>query len=121
MEPVHFPYGTGLASGRPNGLPKKTGAYNGSRGGNSNSVGNPRNIVQLEKHKAKLAVEEAKKAKPVGSALKDDPAHRSASFMLDKAAEEGRVFSVRGGDGVNRNLIQVEGDLNGTKDLAAAV
>ncbi len=36
-----------------------------------------------------------------------------ASFALEAAAKNGRSFTIRGGDGIHRNLLQVEGSLNG--------
>jgi Putative peptidoglycan binding domain len=55
-----------------------------------------------------------KTAKPTGSALKDDINHRAASWMRDQAAENGSVFKITGGDGIQRTLIQMPGELNGT-------
>ena len=52
-------------------------------------------------------------AKPVGSALKEDAAHRSASFVVNDIPNGGQVFKVTGGDGVQRTLIQTPGELNG--------
>ena len=54
-----------------------------------------------------------KNATPVGSALKDDLAHQSAFWMRDEAAEGGAVFKIIGGDGVQRTLIQIPGEVNG--------
>ncbi len=54
-----------------------------------------------------------KQAKPVGSALKNDPWHRSASFVVDDVAARGTVFKTVGGDGVARLLVQVPGTVNG--------
>ena len=72
---------------------------------------NPANIANHEKFKASLAVEEIQGAKVIGSALKEDAYHRSASYMLD-AAKEGKMFTLRGSDGTKYNLLQVEGKLN---------
>jgi hypothetical protein len=52
-------------------------------------------------------------ANPVGSALKSDAVHRSASFVVDDIAANGTVFRTVGGDGVTRTLVQVPGELNG--------
>jgi hypothetical protein len=54
-----------------------------------------------------------KTANPVGSALKNDPAHRAAAWVRDDAAEGGAVFKITGGDGVQRTLIQIPGEMNG--------
>ena len=50
---------------------------------------------------------------PVGSALKSDMAHRSASYMREVAATNGTNFIITGGDGVTRTLTQLLGELNG--------
>jgi RHS repeat-associated protein len=52
------------------------------------------------------------KATPIGSALKDDIFHRSASWARDLAVRNGKHFSIVGGDGVTRTLTQVLGGLN---------
>ena len=77
----------------------------------------PSNVVQFERLKANLVVEEIKGVKVIGSALKNDAFHRSPSFMLDIAANEGKLTSLRGGDGVVRNLLQVEGTLNESRGI----
>ena len=52
-------------------------------------------------------------AEPVGSALKSDAIHRSASFVRGQAAKNGAHFQIVGGDGVTRTLTQIPGGLNG--------
>jgi filamentous hemagglutinin len=52
-------------------------------------------------------------AERVGSALKDDVFHRSASFLSLEQLQGGRVYNLKGGDGVERKLLQVKGGLNG--------
>jgi hypothetical protein len=47
----------------------------------------------------------------VGSGLKDDAYHRLASWVVDNPAA--RKFSIRGGDGVPRDLYQLPGEVNG--------
>jgi len=47
----------------------------------------------------------------VGSALKDDPFHRSASWVVDEPAAQ--RFAITGGDGVQRTLYQLPGEVNG--------
>ena len=53
-------------------------------------------------------------AEPAGTALtKEDPYHLSAVFMRETAASEGTYFKIIGGDGVERTLTQLPGELNG--------
>jgi RHS repeat-associated protein len=47
----------------------------------------------------------------VGSALKDDPLHRAASWVVDDPAAQ--RFTITGGDGVQRSLYQLPGEVNG--------
>ena len=46
-------------------------------------------------------------------ALKGDVAHRAGSFLSKEQLEAGTVFPLRGGDGVERILLQTPGGLNG--------
>lgn len=55
-----------------------------------------------------------RRADRVGSGLKDDKYHRSASFPIDEIPQKGTVFEITGGDGVKRTLVQLPGELNGT-------
>lgn len=52
-------------------------------------------------------------ARPVGSALKGDVFHRSATWAVDDIASNGSVYRYVGGDGAQRTLIQSPGELNG--------
>lgn len=52
-------------------------------------------------------------ARPVGSALRGDAFHRSATWAVDDIASSGSVYRHVGGDGVQRTLIQTPGELNG--------
>ncbi|MBU2075399.1 MAG: hypothetical protein KJ938_13275 [Actinobacteria bacterium] len=52
-------------------------------------------------------------AKPTGSALKPDAWHRAAAFTTDDIAKNGTVFRTVGGDGVERLLVQMRGEVNG--------
>jgi hypothetical protein len=81
--------------------------------------------AQFERLKADLAQQEILAAEPTGSALKGsgpfsprasgqglDIEHAAPTFARDMASE-GQHFTIRGGDGVYRNLTQVEGIVNG--------
>jgi hypothetical protein len=52
-------------------------------------------------------------AKPVGSALKEDPHHRAATWAREDAAHNGTHFPLTGNDGQVRTLTQIPGELNG--------
>ncbi len=51
-------------------------------------------------------------ATPTGRALTDDVIHRSAPWAVDDIAIDGSVFRIVGGDGVERTLVQMPGELN---------
>ncbi|WP_081298759.1 VENN motif pre-toxin domain-containing protein, partial [Gilliamella sp. Bim3-2] len=52
-----------------------------------------------------------------GSGLKADPSHRAASFITKEQLKKGKVFTITGGDGVKRTLLQTEGSFNGKSGI----
>jgi len=87
------------------------------------------NVGQFEKLKTDLARQELLGAIPTGSALKGsgpfsprtfnsniDITHSSPTFARD-LVNEGRHFTIKGNDGVERNLTQVLGEVNGVKGV----
>jgi len=75
------------------------------------------NVVQLERLRASLAAKEITDAERVASGLKDDPMHRAASFLSKQQLEAGRVFGIRGGDGLKRTLLQTPGSIDGQSGI----
>ncbi|WP_245863939.1 RHS repeat domain-containing protein [Paenibacillus donghaensis] len=58
------------------------------------------------------------KAERVGSALnKSDPGHRAASYLSEKVLAMGQTFVIKGGDEIERTLLQVKGELNGKSGI----
>jgi RHS repeat-associated protein len=52
-------------------------------------------------------------AERIDNGLKEDSSHRAASFLSKDQLEAGQVFTIRGGDNVERTLLQTNGALNG--------
>ncbi|WP_426768177.1 hemagglutinin repeat-containing protein [Erwinia aphidicola] len=53
----------------------------------------------------------------IGSGLKPDPTHRGASYLSREQLMDGKVFTIKGGDGIERKLLQAEGSFNDKKGI----
>ncbi|EGO64877.1 hypothetical protein, partial [Acetonema longum] len=81
-------------------------------------VSGANNVADFERLRSSLAAEQIINAERTGTALsKSDPGHLAASFLSKEQLAAGRTFSIRGGDGVQRTLLQTEGALNGNKGI----
>ncbi|WP_344762402.1 RHS repeat-associated core domain-containing protein, partial [Actimicrobium antarcticum] len=63
------------------------------------------------------AAEKILNAERIGSGLKADISHRAASFLSKEQLGAGQTFALRGGDGVERTLLQTPGMLNGKNGI----
>ncbi|MEC3902509.1 hypothetical protein VOF77_09370 [Leclercia adecarboxylata] len=57
------------------------------------------------------------RADRIGSGLKPDPTHRGANYLSREQLMEGKVFTLKGGDGVERKLLQAEDSFNDKKGI----
>ncbi|GKX30778.1 hypothetical protein SH1V18_32580 [Vallitalea longa] len=72
------------------------------------------NVADFEKLRSSLAADEIVDADRVSTALsKSDPSHLSGSFLTKEQIAAGKVYNIRGGDGIQRTLLQTKGALNG--------
>ncbi len=75
-------------------------------------------IVQFERLRASLLAQEIQTAPRAGTALsKADKYHKAASFVSEEQMAAGNAFTFRGGDGVQRTLLQTPGTMNDSKGI----
>jgi hypothetical protein len=77
---------------------------------------NPQNVAAHEKYKIELSKQEFESAERIGSALKSDKFHRSATFGMD-SKDTWYKFDIHGGDGNPYKLFQKAGELDGRKGV----
>ena len=76
--------------------------------------GSKADIIQFEKYRASLAADEIINAERTSTALsKGDSSHLAASFLTKEQLAAGKVNGLRGGDGIQRTLLQTKGGLDG--------
>ncbi len=76
------------------------------------------NVAQFEKLRSSLSADEILNAERIGTALsKSDAGHRAASFLTKEQLAAGKTFGIRGGDGVQRTLLQTKGELSGKSGI----
>lgn len=78
---------------------------------------NSQDIIQYEKLKSQYVADEIYNAERIGSALKDDPSHRAASYLSKEQLANGRTYSFTGGDGKSYTLLQTKGQLDGVDGI----
>jgi RHS repeat-associated protein len=87
--------------------------YRFSKAGNVVTKSGAENVAQFEKLRSSLAADEILNAERIGKALKGDKNHLAARFLNKEQLAAGKVFQLRGGDGLNRTLLQTKGKLDG--------
>gem|GEM_PF-6939349 len=74
-------------------------------------------VTEAELQRASDAADDVIAAARRGSGEKSDPLHRVASFVNREQLAAGRAFTLRGGDGVSRTLLQASGEVDGTPGI----
>ena len=78
----------------------------------------PTIAAQIEQLKLQYAAKEILNAERTGSGLKPDSTHRAPSYLSQEQLQAGKVFTIRGGDGVQRTLLQTaESGMNGKSGI----
>nr|WP_283247323.1 hemagglutinin repeat-containing protein [Enterobacter mori] len=75
------------------------------------------NAVSVDTALKASVVDKILEADRVGSGLKPDPTHRGASYLSREQLMDGEVFTIKGGDGIERKLLQAEGSFNDKKGI----
>lgn len=89
------------------------GSLRAARGVGAEAATGPLALPESSLPSAAEAQQLVQDAEPVGSALKSDVFHRAATFASENIAQDGSVYRIVGGDGVETTLIQSPGELNG--------
>ena len=75
-------------------------------------------VENVERMRLGFAADDIMGADRMGTALtKDDPYHRMASFLDRGQLTAGRVFDIRGKDGLPYTLLQTKGSFNGAPGI----
>ncbi|MEM9067633.1 MAG: RHS repeat-associated core domain-containing protein [Myxococcota bacterium] len=106
----------GVVSGAA-GLLRGGGAAVASRGATIATRTGASSAAQAERLRLSLAADEILSATRSGSGLKADSLHRAASFVSREQLEAGKLFNIRGGDGVQRHLLQIAGEVDGRSGI----
>lgn len=69
-------------------------------------------LLAKEAAATKAVAQKILTAERIGKALKSDVGHRAASFASLEQLAAGKVFALKGGDGVQRTLLQADGVMN---------
>ncbi|MCS3430448.1 hypothetical protein M2387_000977 [Klebsiella sp. BIGb0407] len=73
--------------------------------------------IFVEKRLKSSVVNKILEANRTGSGLKPDPSLRDSSYLNYEQLMDGKVFTITGGGGIKRKLLQVEGSFNDKKGI----